>query len=236
MNEIEVIDGVYITNNYCIYLENGTIIIADLHLGYEGVLQMEGVAIPKYQKEVMLSRLKKIIEKYKPEKIIVNGDFKHNFSKNLKQEWREVKEFLFFISSKTKVLLIKGNHDNFLKTIANYCNVPIKLEENEMGITITHGHLDKKNSNFLIIAHEHPSIHLRDEVGAVIKLPCFLTSQDIIVLPAFSPLATGTDIMIERDDYLSPILQKANLKNFKVYGISELGLLDFSTLGKLRNL
>ena len=235
MHELNL-DGVIISNLYTAYLPKRKIaIISDLHIGYEGVLQREGVMIPKYQKNIIIKRIEKIIEKFDPELLIINGDFKHEFGKNLRQEWNEAKEILKYVKSKTNVLLIRGNHDNFLKTIASKLDVRI-LESYEIdGIKIFHGHKDL-NGKKKIIGHEHPSISLRDRVGAIIKLPCFMISKSTIVLPALSPLATGTDITsASKEEYLSPVLKKENINEFEIYAISD-ELLYFSTIGKLKKI
>jgi len=233
--EIEIWDGVLATENYCLYIPvQNAVVIADLHLGYEGVLRMEGVAMPRYQEKVIMEQLASIIEKYEPGKVIVNGDFKHNFGRNLRQEWHEVSNVLKFLCRKRDVVLIRGNHDNFLKTIASKFDVTMADKYDMNGVTIEHGHKYVEGKR-MIIAHEHPSIKLRDKVGATISLPCYLYSDEIIVMPAFSPLASGTDVSsADAGDYLSPTLKKRNMDEFKVLAISDAGLLDFSTLGKLK--
>lgn len=76
-----------------------------------------------------------------------------------------------------------------------------------------------------------------DKVGAKLSLPCYLISDNILVMPSFSPLASGTDIISsEKEDFLSPYLKKTNLDNFQVLAISDIGLLDFSTVGDLREI
>ena len=143
MQEVEVWDNIFVSQLYCLYIEEqNAVIIADLHLGYEGVLRSQGVMIPDYQKRVIKERLEKIIKKYEPDSIIINGDFKHEFGKNLRQEWREAKEMLEFLLQKSKVILIKGNHDNFLKTIASKFDVPVKMQVEMEGIVIAHGHFE----------------------------------------------------------------------------------------------
>lgn len=231
MDEIDI-DGIKITRHYAALIDD-VAIVADLHIGYEGVLQREGAMIPKYQKEILKERLNKIVEEYEPSLLIINGDFKHEFGKNLRQEWRETIEILEFLISKTKVILIRGNHDNFLRTIANKLNVRMMehFEINE--IKIFHGHKEMKGKKILM-AHEHPSLHLRDKVGALVKLPCFITNGDITVLPALSPLAMGTDVSsASNNEYLSPILRNANIDDFDIYAISD-ELLYFSKIGKIK--
>lgn len=224
--------GIKITSYYAALIGKAAI-VADLHIGYEGVLQREGAMIPKYQKEILKKRLKDIIERYNPKLLIINGDFKHEFGKNLRQEWREATEILQFLNEMVEVLLIRGNHDNFLLTIASRLKIPVLNEYEINGIKIVHGHKEIEAKRILM-AHEHPSLHLRDKIGALVKLPCFLVSKKLVVLPALSPLATGTDVSsASNEDYLSPILQKENVDDFEVYAISD-ELLYFSKIGKLK--
>ena len=233
MHEIEK-DGIIISDLYAAFLpEHQIAIVSDLHIGYEGVLQKEGVMIPKYQKKILMERIEKIIERFEPRLLIINGDFKHEFGKNLRQEWNEAIELLNFIKSKTDVLLIRGNHDNFLKTIASKAGVRVVESYKVDEITIFHGHKDMEGRR-KIIGHEHPSVSLRDAIGAIIKLPCFLISEHIVVLPALSPLASGTDVTTtEKEDYLSPVLKREDIKKFEIYAIAD-NLLFFSTIGKVR--
>ena len=90
-----------LTDLYAVIIDD-IAIVADLHIGYEGVLRREGTMIPKYQKEILKKRLDNIIEKYQPSLLIINGDFKHEFGKNLWQEWNEVTEILDFLTKKQR--------------------------------------------------------------------------------------------------------------------------------------
>jgi metallophosphoesterase superfamily enzyme len=46
----------------------------------------------------------------------------------------------------------------------------------------------------IVMGHEHPAISIGDGVTTSQKCPCFLVSDTVIVLPAFSRWAAGTDI------------------------------------------
>lgn len=106
--------------------------------------------------------------------------------------------------------LSEGNHDVgvlWLKELG----VEI-VDELEIGRwKLVHGHKLVEGENF-IIGHEHPAIRLRDEVGAVIKVPAFLMGKHLIVLPAFSPWAYGNDVLRE---IVSPFL-KYRREDFRV--------------------
>jgi len=233
MEEVEV-DGIKITSLYAAYLEeHSTAVVADFHIGYESYLQHEGVSIPRYQKDIILKRLERIISKYEVERIVINGDFKHEFGKNLRQEWREAEEILSFLVERVEVVMVRGNHDNFLKTIASRYGVEVRDEYSLGNFKMVHGHrMVKGEGKKLLLGHEHPSLSIRDAVGAMVKMPCYLCGNGIVVLPAISPLATGTDVL--EGDFLSPILKNVDKKGMKVYAINHDELLYFSTIGDLR--
>jgi putative SbcD/Mre11-related phosphoesterase len=226
--------GLKINNLYSILIDN-IAIFSDLHIGYEGVLKMEGAMIPKYQKKIIKNRIEEIIKRYSPDKIIINGDFKHEFGRNLRQEWNEVSELLDFLVKRLEVIIVRGNHDNFIKTIAKKFNVEVRDEYEYGEIKFVHGH-KKAMGERIVIGHEHPSLCLRDKVGVVARLPCFLVSKEIVVLPAMSPLASGTDVSSALNhEYLSPLLNDYDVDRMEIYAISD-ELLHFSTVGKIRRI
>jgi len=226
--------GLIINNLYSVIIDN-IAVFSDLHIGYEGVLKMEGAMIPKYQKKIIKKRIEEIMKRYNPEKIVIDGDFKHEFGKNLRQEWNEVSELLGFLVKKTEVIIVRGNHDNFIKTIAKKFSVRV-VDEYEYGnVKFVHGHKEEYAEK-MIIGHEHPSLWLRDKVGAIVRLPCFLVSEELIVLPAMSPLASGTDVSsASKDEYLSPILKNFDIDKMEIYAISD-ELLHFSSVGKIKRI
>jgi putative SbcD/Mre11-related phosphoesterase len=234
VEKLEVRPDVVVDKDHALFLKKSrTAVIADLHLGYEGALHEEGVSIPRFQKGVMMDRLESIVKRHKPKKIIINGDFKHEFSRNLTQEWDDVNDVLNFLIGEVEVELTRGNHDNYLMTILAKKDLGLLETTESQGMPIAHGHKDITWEGTLIIGHEHPSLLLRDEIGASIKRPCFLISGRTIVLPAFSPLATGTNVASMH--FISPPLACLDAYKTRVIAIDEkLGLMDFQTLGDLR--
>ena len=77
------------------------LVINDLHLGYEEALHRKGIMVPRFQLEQIIDKLKIILQKTKPTKVIINGDLKHEFGKVLRQEWKEVLNFLDFVAHST---------------------------------------------------------------------------------------------------------------------------------------
>lgn len=234
-NNIEIVDlGLLIDK---------TLVICDTHIGFEEDLNKQGILVPRFQFNEIIKRLQKILKKKKINKIIINGDVKHEFGTISDQEWRHTLKLLDFLSKYGKVILIKGNHDTILGPIAKKRNVEIKdylfLRKNKKNILIIHGDkLDKniskliKKTNMIIIGHEHPAVSLKE--GSRVELyKCFLKGKfkgkTLIVQPSFNLVTEGTDII--KEQLLSPFLQQ-NLNNFNIY-IVEDKVYDF---GKLKNL
>src|SRR3990167_5883444 len=117
---MEISKGIRIVDTSLWFEAERVLIINDLHIGYEEVLHRKGVLVPRFQLEQITSKLKSIIQKTTPAKIVINGDLKHEFGKVLSQEWREVLHFLdFVLANIPEVIIIKGNHDPVIKLIAD---------------------------------------------------------------------------------------------------------------------
>lgn len=197
-------------------------IIADLHLGYENVLQNTGISIPTVQIEEILEDVKKLIE-VGVNTLVINGDVKHEFSQNLPVEWKDVKALLSMVTERVeKTVIVRGNHDNFLPSIVRkYRNVNM-VDVFEIGdYAVFHGHINVKfDAETMIMAHEHPAIKLRDEIGGSYKYSCFIRFDEILVIPAFSPLMRGTDI-ISSPEFMSPLLRERDVELAEVYAIED---------------
>lgn len=230
---MEVLPGVHATRDYALWFpREKTLAISDLHLGYEGALHEAGVAIPRRQKGVMLERLDRLLSRYRPERVIVNGDFKHEFSRNLEEEWKDVQDVLDFLHERTVPILVRGNHDNYLMQILAKKGLDLHRKFEAAGFTFVHGHDDPGVSGPLVLGHEHPAVKLRDAVGAVYSLPAFVVDRDLILLPAFSPLALGVDVT--EWPKMSPLLANRDLSGARVWAIEDAtGLLEF---GHMRDL
>jgi putative SbcD/Mre11-related phosphoesterase len=220
---MEISSGIKIVGTGLLIAKENTLVINDLHLGYEEYLLKKGVLLPKSQLERTLENLEKILKKTKPKKIILNGDIKHEFGKVLRQEWKEVVILIEFLQKRgVEVIIVKGNHDRILEPIATRKGVEVVKEYNIGRVRVVHGDELVKlgEENVLIIGHEHPAITIR-EGSKQEKYKCFLRGKyfgkELIVLPSFNPLLEGTDILKEK--LLSPFLKK--IDDFEVYVVNE---------------
>ncbi len=211
------------------------LILGDLQLGYEEHLNKYGVMVPRFQKEDVMQRIKKILESSKGiNTIILNGDIKHQFGGIYSQEWNSISELLEFLVKSYKVVIVKGNHDVMIGPIIKKFHDNVKLVNSFHvdDIIITHGDKILPNpSKIIVIGHEHPAVSFREKPGE--KYKCFLKGKwkghVLIVMPSFNMLNAGTDLTKER--VLSPYL-KENLDDFEVYVVED----NIYNFGRLKNI
>lgn len=236
MDSIEILPGVRATNDRCIFIDDGRIaVIGDLHLGYESALEDEGMYLPRINTQTIRDSLNRILCRYEPEKFVLLGDIKHDFKRAPYECREEVITIMDMLSDACEVIVVRGNHDNFLQNILS--DVRLEAYENIdlAGFRMEHGHVDSGRRP-VIIGHEHPSVRFPGQVGSGLKLQCFvhLREEGIIVIPPFSPFSSGNDLASgEEDAFMSPACRSADTGNADIYGISELGMLN---MGKLKNL
>ena len=219
-------------------IDENVLVVADLHLGVEASLENQGLSIPRVQTKKILEYMEEIVRNVQPRTVVVAGDLKHNFDRNLTQEWQEVTKFVERLAGRTRLETIKGNHDNFLNLILRERGVsPLRRELVVGGVQIVHGHAPIERKGLAIMGHIHPSLRLRDSVGAPIKDHCFLWDPDkrIIVLPALSLLAAGVDVVsADGADTISPHFEHGGLAGCHPIIFSGDRALKFPTVGELR--
>ena len=223
-NNIEIIDlGLYL-------IKEKTLILSDLHIGIEESLNRQGILIPRSQFQDLLAKLKLILNKVQVDKIIFNGDLKHEFGEINKQEWNNILNLFDFLKD-NEIIIIKGNHDPILKPIAEKRNMKLVDSYDINDVTVLHGDKIVENLNkTLIIGHEHPAISLKKGIR-IEKYPCFLKGKykkhELIVMPSFNLLTHGSNVL--KENLLSPFL--TDIENFEVYILEPTE--DLNTLSKI---
>ncbi|MDH4123638.1 MAG: metallophosphoesterase [Thermoplasmata archaeon] len=237
--EIQPSKDMILSSLGCAYhIPTASLLLADLHIGYEATLEGEGFSMPRFQTRLMMSKLESAIDHFDPSVVIINGDIKHNFDRNLSAEWRDVELVVDSITSRTKLLLIRGNHDNYLATILSKRNLQLKKEIVIGNLRISHGHeMLAPWDEGMVFGHEHPAISLRESTGANVKIPCFLYNKTLnrLVLPAFSPLAIGSDVIKSPDsERMIPLLASTGIDEYAAYGFNEEEILNYRKISDLR--
>ncbi len=158
------------------------VLVGDLHIGWEVTLAQQGIHIPS-QTGKMLQRLRTIIEKERPSRVILLGDVKHSVTGAELEEWRDVPDFFeALLKLVPSVQVILGNHDGNLEPLT-----PSKVEIFPSSGTalwrrfgLLHGHAwpnpEILGCETLILGHLHPAVTLRDALGYRLTKPAWVTA------------------------------------------------------------
>ncbi len=243
--DIELLDGMPV-----IFIKSlNAIVVADMHLGYEGVMAKKGMLIPKVNFKKMTETITVAIEKTKASKLIVDGDIKNEFSKVDEEEFNELYDFIMFCrNSQIEPILIKGNHDNFVERYKEPFKLSVFRQQAVIGkYLFFHGEempkLDKstKGIKAMIMGHEHPAIGIVDAIGKHERLKCLLYGTykriPLLVLPALNFFAGGTEInAVPKEELLAPVFKYLDIGKMHAIAIGYGSTIDFGTIKELRKI
>lgn len=222
------------------------LVISDLHLGLEGSMTSKGSYVPRFQLEDIKEEIEDLQEKTEADRILVNGDLKNQYSTSYTEK-QELDEFLSFLQKEfEEVILVKGNHDTILDNTAEKHGLELEEYHLEDGVLFTHGHMsmdyfEDLEYETVVIGHEHPALALTDDVGVKEKVSCVLygeikNGKNIIVLPAYSKIANGSEVNnMPRQEFLCPVLRENGVGDLEATVLSrEGGVFEFPEVSKIK--
>ncbi|MEM2507972.1 MAG: metallophosphoesterase [Candidatus Hadarchaeales archaeon] len=231
------------------------LVVADLHLGVEGELAESGISLPSQTPKVK-KRLLSLVERFKPDRIILLGDVKHGIPVASWQEWRELPALLEELMKYANVEIVPGNHDGDIEGMVPRGVVLHDVRGIKLGnsVGLLHGHAwpspDVMGCKVLVMGHTHPAVEIRDKYGGRIVEPVWLKVElersklpkelrvgkkcpKLIVMPAFGEMVGGAPVNRKMsEEFIGPMFKSgaANVLEAEVY------LLDGTLLGRVRNL
>jgi len=204
-----------------------TMIISDLHIGFEERFVKSGVRIPSSTYKIV-DELMQIIQKKKPDSLVILGDVKYSIDEITNTEWKEVPPFFEKVVSEIPVKIIPGNHDGGLEPL-----VPSDLTlEEPQGIKIGnigmfHGHMRPPASfsriDKLIMGHLHPTYSRRGSplsgsqtwLMLKVKKSSMFENRakgyvDLIVLPSFNRELSALGFTSNKGRIISPAIRRVS--------------------------
>lgn len=155
-----------------------TLIVADLHVGFEEELRDAGFMVPVQSWKIVES-LVNILRSYEPKKLVVLGDLKHKVPGASKIEWRYLPSMVDEIKNHIdELVLVPGNHDGGIddiigNSIAYASSNGFMLDDGRSKLGLFHGHAwpskELLDSNTLIMAHMHPVVRLGTDIGLTVR-------------------------------------------------------------------
>ena len=196
---------------------SGSLIVADIHLGYEEYMASTGVYLPRLQLKHALSTIERALEAAGARRLVIAGDLKHAYEKLLRQERVETVKLVEGVRAgwNGEIVVVRGNHDTFIAPLLRKLGVELVEDALDLGngVMVVHGHKQVDgDADILVMGHEHPTLQV-DVSGARVKLPVLLEMPldngiTAVILPALGTYQTGNPVGLDRRAYLSPIVRE----------------------------
>lgn len=166
------------------WVEEKTLVIADIHLGKVGHFRKAGIGIPKQMEQDDLALISDLIYEYKPMKIIFLGDLFHSDMNN-DWDWLVMWRSMF---KEIDMILVLGNHDILSKKF--YCDLNFSLHNTLVIEPFLFSHeplkaIEQANDAYAICGHIHPGVTLKGGGRQLLTLPCFHFGARQAIIPAF---------------------------------------------------
>ena len=167
-----------------------TLVVSDLHFE-KGHAQSTTAQLPRYDTDMTLLKLSKIVDKINPQRCIFLGDSFHNaeVAKQLPKAYRVI---LNNLSKGRSFVWIEGNHDRDLPA---FLPGEALSEYTLNGLYFTHQvTVDTEQKSGLISGHYHPKAKVNLKLRSI-SAPCFIEDSRHLILPAFGTFTGGLNIL-----------------------------------------
>jgi hypothetical protein len=210
-----------------------SLVITDLHLGFESNLSLNNVFLGKNKTVGEITKeIEQIIDKTKPDSLILLGDIKSGIKSITKTEWETVPVFFENITKLINTILIPGNHDaNIEKLIPNDITLASSKGIIVDDILLTHGHTMPTENfsqvNTIVMGHIHPVFFQEESLingeRVWISVKCqkqkiFVSKSgelELIILPSFNKYFYTTQKKFYKKS-ISPIIEKMDVIQAKI--------------------
>lgn len=215
------------------------LVIGDIHMGAGG--RIGGIDIAAKMFKEMISELDRVFTKMgEVDKVVLLGDLKHDFSTLTEDErFGLVNLFDYFEEKCKEMVVVKGNHDNYLLNITAGRKIKVMDYFVWKSFAFLHGDRDfieiyDKKIACWVMGHLHPAVSLQEGIK-VERYKCFLVGnfkgRKIIILPSFIEIGEGIDVLQGE----SNLAWNFDLRKFNVLVVGEdEKVLDFGELRKLQ--
>lgn len=211
------------------------LVVADLHLGRDAASAVE---FPLGERTAIRNRLVAAIERFAPDTVAFAGDVCHRFDGPSPDVVATLRGLISVCrDAGARPIVVAGNHDPGLADAwAGRVHDRYRLADDTL---VAHGHeAVAADAPLYVIGHDHPTIEIEGR-----RRPCLLYGSgahrggDLLVLPAFTPLAPGTTVNgMGGADFDSPLVTDADALRPVVFDPDADDALAFPSLGRFRRL
>lgn len=180
-----------------VWVEARTLIVADLHFEKASSFAAKGLPLPPYDTTTTLARLRVVIDRENPARIICLGDSFHDHTAADRVHADDIAQ-LRAMTARVEWIWVAGNHDPtppdiFGGTVVHdFCTGPL-----------TFRHVAEADASpGEVSGHYHPKAAVATR-GKPITRPCFVGDDRRIILPAFGAFTGGLNV---RDPAIARLL------------------------------
>ena len=210
-----------------------SLVITDLHLGFENALSLNNVFLGKNKTVTEITKeIELIIDKTKPDSLILLGDVKSGINSITKTEWETVPVFFENITKLIDTILVPGNHDaNIEKLIPNEITLAGSKGIIIDDMLLTHGHTMPSENfsqiNTIVMGHIHPVFFEKESLINGERVWVSIISDkhkifhsksgelELIILPSFNRYFYATQKKFYKKS-ISPIIEKMDVMQAKI--------------------
>ena len=166
-----------------LWVEQRTLLIADLHLGKVNHFRKSGIAVPQKPNDENIEKFIALLQTIRPERVLFMGDLFHS---HYNAEWETFGQVVNYFPEISFELIV-GNHD----ILSNYQYTKNKLVLHqkpliEQGLVLSHEpQTDVDEDHYNIAGHIHPGVRLKGRGRQRLTLPCFYFGKQQALMPAF---------------------------------------------------
>jgi metallophosphoesterase superfamily enzyme len=213
-----------------------TLVVADLHVGRG---EASNVTFPLGERADLVDRLGALLAETEPETVVFAGDVLHRFD-GASERARGTVDALAHAcrDAGARSVFVRGNHDTVLDDLCDDVESAHVVADNPRTV-VCHGHeVPETRADRYVIGHDHPAITIEGQRHpCVLAIPDAHRGADVLMLPAFSRLASGVTVNDARGgDLQSPLIDSLAEARPVVYDTEGRSTLQFPPLSEFRKL
>ena len=181
--------------------EKQTVIFSDLHLEKGSWFAKQNVLLPPYDTLDTLNRVEKVVNYFKPSRVISLGDSFHDDTWMERISKEQIAKILN-LTNNYEWFWIQGNHDPSGVPSLGGINLNDYLDP---PLTFRH-EAKRETTDGEVSGHFHPKAKIKLNRKSF-SYPCFISDETRVILPAFGSFTGGLNVMDKaissffRDDF-----------------------------------
>jgi DNA ligase-associated metallophosphoesterase len=178
-----------------------SLMLSDVHFGKSATFRAHGIPVPEGECQLDLDRIARLVSHHQARRLIIIGDFFHSgipLTESLRAMLLGFRDSLG-----AAIILVRGNHDPKTNDLLPSCE---RLDFTHFELVHDPAHASPGRP--AISGHLHPQCRI-GKVGRKSRLPCFLQTDSLLVLPAFGSFTSGHIMRPIPGQTLYPVTQSA---------------------------